>query len=36
MKQNAFEHFFEDAKMKSMQSVGQKKIEGRSIDVRSK
>jgi hypothetical protein len=36
MKQNAFEHFVEDAKMKSMQSVGQKKIEGRSIDVRSK
>jgi len=36
MKQNAFEHFIENAKTKSMQSVGQVKIERKSIDARSK
>jgi hypothetical protein len=34
MKQNAFEHFIEDAKMKSMQSVKQVTIKKISVDVR--
>jgi hypothetical protein len=36
MKRNAFEYFIEDAQMKSMQSVGQGRIEKKSVDVRSK
>lgn len=36
MKQKAFEYFVEDAKTKSMQFVGQVKVERKSVDVRSK
>ena len=36
MKKVAFENFLEDAKLKSMQSTGQRKIEKRSVDARSK
>lgn len=36
MKQNAFEHFVEDAKTKSMHSSEQVKIARKSVDIRSK
>ncbi|CAF3996940.1 unnamed protein product [Rotaria sordida] len=36
MKQKTFQHFVEDAKMKSSQSVGPVKIERKSVDVRDR